>query len=147
MKKKSYSRHLSQKLQLFIVLPKTPSMVSKYFNCNDNLQKPILTLNVPCISESSIEITIKFLFSHFFVVPQKVLWRPLRPSNLFRHHKEKWKLKFNLISSLRPGLGQEVLTCFFLDQTMLCSAKKMTGFYVKHNPGLKWVKHNWLGPI
>ena len=34
-----------------------------------------LTLNVPCISESYIEIKIKlkFLFSHFFVVPQKVL--------------------------------------------------------------------------
>ena len=45
------------------------------------------TFNVPCITESCIEIKIelnlnqvKFLFSHFFVVPQKVLWRPLRPS-------------------------------------------------------------------
>ena len=32
-----------------------------------------LTLPVPCISESCIEIKIKFLFSHFFEVPQKVL--------------------------------------------------------------------------
>ena len=38
-----------------------------------------LTLNVPYISESSIEIKnlVIFLFSYFFVVPQKVLWRPL----------------------------------------------------------------------
>ena len=35
----------------------------------------MLTLDIPCISESCIEIKIKFLFSHFFVVPQKVLWR------------------------------------------------------------------------
>ena len=28
---------------------------------------------------------VKFLFSHFFVVRQKVLWRP------FRHYKEVWK--------------------------------------------------------
>ena len=52
---------------------------------------PLLTLPVPCISESCIEVKIKFffslfshffhsLFSHFFVVPQKFLWRPLRPS-------------------------------------------------------------------
>ena len=35
---------------------------------------------------------LKFLFSHFFVVPQKVLWRPYRASwNLLRHHKEVWK--------------------------------------------------------
>ena len=40
-----------------------------------------LTLLVPCISESYIEMKIKgkFLFSHFFVVPS---------SNLLRHHKE-----------------------------------------------------------
>ena len=40
----------------------------------------ILTLNVPYISESYIEIKmkVKFIFSHFFVLPQKVLWRPLR---------------------------------------------------------------------
>ena len=40
------------------------------------------TLNLPCISGSCIEMKIKlnFLFSYFFVVPQKVLWIPLRPS-------------------------------------------------------------------
>ena len=38
------------------------------------------TLPVLYISESFIEINIKFLFSHFFMVPQKVLWRPLMPS-------------------------------------------------------------------
>ena len=34
-----------------------------------------LTLNVPCITESCIEIKnqVKFLFSHLFVVPWKVL--------------------------------------------------------------------------
>ena len=57
-----------------------------------------LTLNVPCISESYIEIKIKlkFLFSHFFLVPQKVLWRPFMKA-----------LKFNLVFSLRPELGRE----------------------------------------
>ena len=39
----------------------------------------LLTLNDPCISENCIEKKkVKFLFSHFFVVPQKVL----------RYHKE-----------------------------------------------------------
>ena len=40
-----------------------------------------LTLKDPSISECCIETKnwVKFLFSHFFVVPQKVLWRPLRP--------------------------------------------------------------------
>ena len=37
---------------------------------------PMLTLNMPCISESCIEMKIKFLFSHFFVVAQKALLRP-----------------------------------------------------------------------
>ena len=41
-------------------------------------------------------ITLNF-FSHFFVVPRKVLWRPLRFSwNLLWHHKEVWNLYFNL---------------------------------------------------
>ena len=40
----------------------------------------MLTLNISCISESCIEMKIKFLFSHFFVVAQKVLLRPLRSS-------------------------------------------------------------------
>ena len=31
----------------------------------------LTTLNNPCISESCIEVKSKFLFSHFFVVPQK----------------------------------------------------------------------------
>ena len=51
----------------------------------------ILTLNVPCISESCIEMKIKLNFyfhtslwslkrfyEGLFVVPQKILWRPLR---------------------------------------------------------------------
>ena len=37
-----------------------------------------LTLNVPCISESCIETKVKFLFSHFFVVPQKGFEAPQR---------------------------------------------------------------------
>ena len=36
----------------------------------------LLTILAPCISESCIQIKL----SHFFVVPQKVLWRPFRPS-------------------------------------------------------------------
>ena len=38
-----------------------------------------LTLNVPCISESCIEIKVKFLFSHFFVVPQKAFKAFIKP--------------------------------------------------------------------
>ena len=26
---------------------------------------------------------------------------------------------------------------------LFCSAKQMTGFYMKHNTGLKWVKNSW----
>ena len=38
-----------------------------------------LTFPVLYISESCIEIKIKLdFYFHFFVVPQKVLWRPLR---------------------------------------------------------------------
>ena len=56
----------------------------------------LLNLPVPCISEIYIEIQIKlkFLFSHFFVVPQ------------MSHHKKKYNLSF----SLRPGLGREGLS-------------------------------------
>ena len=35
----------------------------------------ILILPTPCIPESYIKVKIRFLFSHYFVVPQKVLWR------------------------------------------------------------------------
>ena len=38
----------------------------------------MLTLLVPMPDEE--EKKLKFLFSHFFVVPQKVLWRPLIPA-------------------------------------------------------------------
>ena len=37
-----------------------------------SLLKLSLTLPDPCISESGIKIKVKFLFSHLFVVPQKV---------------------------------------------------------------------------
>ena len=40
-------------------------------------QSWILTLPAPCISEGCIEIKINLNFKHFFVVPQKILWRPL----------------------------------------------------------------------
>ena len=43
-----------------------------------------LTLPAPCIPGISVEmkINLKFLFSHFFVVSQKVLRRPFRPFKL-----------------------------------------------------------------
>ena len=56
---------------------------SRFELCKKNSAKLFsLTLPVLCISESCIEIKnwLKFLLSHFFVVLQKVLWRPLRPS-------------------------------------------------------------------
>ena len=37
----------------------------------------LLTLPVPILDE---EKKFKFLFLHFFVVPQKVLWRPFQPA-------------------------------------------------------------------
>ena len=41
------------------------------------------------------------------MVPQKVLWRHLRPSeNLFGHHKKVKKWKFKLIFSLCPSSGR-----------------------------------------
>ena len=41
------------------------------------IKKLILSLKNLFISESCTEIKVKFLLSHFFVVPQKVLWRPM----------------------------------------------------------------------
>ena len=53
------------------------------------------------------------------MVPQKVLWGPLRPSkNLLWHHKEVRKYTLNLIFSLRPGLGWEGLTIGKLEQNV-----------------------------
>ena len=46
----------------------------------------------------------------FFVVSQKHLWRSLRPSsNIFRHHKEVWKWKRELLFSFPSGSGREGL--------------------------------------
>ena len=48
------------------------------------------------------------------MVPQKEPQRPLRLSlNLLSKHKDVRKSKFNLIFSLRPGLGQEGLISLF----------------------------------
>ena len=43
-------------------------------------------------------------FSHFFGVPQKVLWRPYWPSEALQ---TSVKIKLPLIFSLRPELGRE----------------------------------------
>ena len=53
---------------LVIVYRKTENLERSRLLCCIIL-KTMLTLNVMCISESHIEIKIKFLFSHFFVVP------------------------------------------------------------------------------
>ena len=50
---------------------------------------------------------VKFPFTDFFFVSQKVLWRPLRPLNLFMHHKEVWKWKFNLTFALLPFFNEK----------------------------------------
>ena len=74
------------------------------------------SLPVPCISEGFIEIKIKFSFSHFFVVPEKVLRRPLRSLwNLLRHCKEVWKkiflfLNFFSLSGIGTGRVKSPLT-------------------------------------
>ena len=48
------------------------------------LRRKGLTFPAPCISENKNKFN--FLFSHFFVVPQKVLWRPLKDCNGIRTH-------------------------------------------------------------
>ena len=49
-----------------------------------------------CTSGIKIKINLNFYFHNFFVVPQKVLWRPLRPlQNLLRHHKGIGKGRVN----------------------------------------------------
>ena len=48
------------------------------------LRRKGLTLPAPCILENKNKLN--FLFSHFFVVPQKVLWRPLKDCNGIRTH-------------------------------------------------------------
>ena len=57
-----------------------PCIMSQYRLCpmrNNAMKirclKILLTLPAPCISESCTENKLEFLFSHFFVVPQKVL--------------------------------------------------------------------------
>ena len=54
---------------------------------------------------------LKFLFSHFFLLPQKDLWRPW-------YLKEEWKWKFKLIFILTfcflKYKGQRAFTNFFL---------------------------------
>ena len=66
-----------------------------------NLQFLLVNPPTSCISKSGIKIKINlnFYFHNFFVVPQKVLWRPLRPlQNLFRHHKGIGKGRVNLLN-------------------------------------------------
>ena len=87
------------------------------------------TVRAPCISESCINIkmNLKFLFLHFFVVPQTVLWRLLRPSwNLLWKRKEVWKWKFKLTFSLHLGSGQEGLKAHLSTSSCLYLSLKLT---------------------
>ena len=53
------------------------------------------------------EILIDFLFSHFFVVPQKVLLRPLSsPAATGRKEKINLNVYFTLLSGASKGLGK-----------------------------------------
>ena len=73
-------------------------------SCSPRLS--ILTLPAgPCISESWIKIKIKLnFFLHIFVVPQKVLRRPLRP--------------FNYFSSSGIGTGRVKVNFFFVQNEL-----------------------------
>ena len=64
--------------------------------------KDKLTLNVPCISESCVEIKIKFLFWHFSVMPQKVLWRPFIKPFEAPQRSVKIKIWFSLEIVINP---------------------------------------------
>ena len=73
-----------------------------------------LTLPVPCISESCIEINIKLIFiftllcgtSKGFMKALKALIKP------FEEPQRNVKRKINLIFSLQPGLRREELIEF-----------------------------------
>ena len=70
-----------------------------------------LTLPTQCISESYVKMKINLivLFSHFFVVPQKYLWRPLKVFiKPFEAPQRSVKIKIyvNFFSSSRIGAGR-----------------------------------------
>ena len=78
------------KIQRFVQLNKSELQINKIINsegfglisltksrkeiARQNLLEQHLTLHVPIPDEKKNKL--KFLFSHSFVVPQKVLWRP-----------------------------------------------------------------------
>ena len=79
--------------------------------------KDKLTLNVPCISESCVEVKIKFLFWHFSVMPQKVLWRPFIKPFEAPQRSVKIKLWFFLEIVINPlkqrfTIGSEQCSAF-----------------------------------
>ena len=78
------------------------------FCINPFLPNMCFRFSATCISRICIKIKInlKCLFSHFVVVPQKILWRPLKPSIFFH----RWGLNvkgWNFLLSL--GDQKEIL--------------------------------------
>ena len=66
----------------------------------------VLTFPALCISEIFIKMKIKFLFSHFFAVPQKAFKAFLKP---FEAPQRSVKIKIWVNFSLCLGLGLEGL--------------------------------------
>ena len=90
---------------LFLYRTDLPQVKRKLISSITNLVRKLpnnFTLNVPCISESCIEIKIKLNF--YF---HTSLW--CLKKRFYEGLKGVWKYKFNLIFSLRSRLGREGL--------------------------------------
>ena len=96
----------------------------------------------------------KFLFAHFFVVPQKVLWRPLRPYKTFWGTTKKCKNKnFNLIFSPHPGLGRGLKLTHYTKidsigvNEFISNRKTMCCSPLRKKKGTRWLQRllmEWL---
>ena len=69
-----------------------------------------------CISESFIKIKIKFLFSYFFVVPQKALKAFIKP---FEAPERSVKIKFKLISLFSFSIGTVWVNSFMMEAVII----------------------------
>ena len=103
------------RIQPIITLAKTPILDvwvgQKQSSKRCSVKKVFLTLIDPCISESYIEIKIKFKFYfHTSLWCLKRFYEVLQGLHkTFRGTTMKCENKINLIFSLRPGLGREAL--------------------------------------
>ena len=82
-----------------------------------------------CLGNEKV-IRIDFTFLNYFRIAKGQAFRFRRFSSSF-----DWVFPVYHINSFEPSI------VFYVEPSyLLCWAKKVTGFYVKHNTGLKWVK-------